>query len=176
MPYTYKFPMVSGTTTMFMFYKNKILLGKRSDGADAFAGFWSVPGGFVDAQVMENGVIVKKGECVEDTAVREIKEETNIDVSKDQLKLFGVSSNPNTDLRAHIINSLFLIELAPSQIAMMEAGDDLAEIKFATMDEIENMELAFNHKELICKAINVRSSLSYKIEKISKFFNRVIGG
>ncbi len=163
--------MVSGTTTMFMFYNDKILLGKRDINADAFAGFWSVPGGFVDAQVMEDGVIVKKGECVEDTAVREIMEETNIVVNKDQLTLFGVSSNPNTDSRAHIINNLFLVELSNKQISTMKAGDDLMEIKFVTMRDIDDMDLAFNHKELICKAIAFRNSLSYKISKLTNNYN-----
>jgi len=49
------------------FPNNKILLVKR--GTVVFKGYWALPGGRVDA-----------GETVEETVVREVKEETGLDV------------------------------------------------------------------------------------------------
>ncbi len=56
---------------------------------------WAIPGGFVDY-----------GESVENAAVREAKEETNLDV--ELIELLGVYSEPDRDPRMHTISTVFI--------------------------------------------------------------------
>lgn len=54
-------------TAIIEFQNNKILLVKR--GTVVFKGYWALPGGRVDS-----------GETIEQAVVREVKEETGLDV------------------------------------------------------------------------------------------------
>lgn len=56
---------------------------------------WALPGGFVDV-----------GETVEEAALRETKEETNLDV--ELVRQFHVYSNPNRDTRGHSVSVVFV--------------------------------------------------------------------
>lgn len=56
---------------------------------------WAIPGGFVDY-----------GESVEAAAVRETKEETNLEV--ELIHLLGVYSDPKRDPRMHTISTVFV--------------------------------------------------------------------
>ena len=77
--------------------KGQVLLQKRSDD-----GLWGNPGGSMDI-----------GESIYDTIIREIKEETNLDIKKDNLKIFNIYSGeeqhhiyPNKD-EAQFVNIIF---------------------------------------------------------------------
>jgi len=69
--------------------KGKVLLVQRA--LEPFAGKWALPGGFVE-----------EGETVEQAAVREVKEETGLDIELEGL--LGVYSDPGRDPRGHIIS------------------------------------------------------------------------
>jgi ADP-ribose pyrophosphatase YjhB (NUDIX family) len=70
---------------------NKIVLIERKH--EPFG--WAIPGGFVDY-----------GECLEDAARREAKEETSLDV---KLKfLLGVYSSPKRDPRRHTVSAVYV--------------------------------------------------------------------
>lgn len=73
----YKIPSL--TTDIFIFDDNtNFILIKRKN--DPFKNYWALPGGFVEY-----------GESVETAAIREAKEETNIDV--ELIDLVNVYSN-----------------------------------------------------------------------------------
>jgi 8-oxo-dGTP diphosphatase len=61
---------------------------------DPFKNSYALPGGFVEA-----------GETVESACIREVKEETGLDVS--DLRLIGVYSEPRRDPRGHVISIAF---------------------------------------------------------------------
>ena len=64
----------------FVFNENgKLLVIRRSDDEESFPGMLAVPGGTVEAT--ENSGLVK--DIIEDNLIREIKEETDVDVSVD---------------------------------------------------------------------------------------------
>lgn len=156
MSYTYPFPMVSAAATIVIINRDarKVLLGLRSKDTSAYPCWWSVPGGFLDAKVVDaDGNVIVPGETVEQTAVREVEEETALIITEDQLNLFRVSSNPETDKRAHVINTCFYVVVNDATAACAVAGDDLEEIWWADFDEAQNTNLAFDHNTIVSKAI-----------------------
>jgi len=72
---------------------NEVVLVKRKN--YPFKDHWAIPGGFV-----------KYNERVEDAAMREIKEETGLDIELTQI--FGVFSKPGRDPRGHIVTVCYL--------------------------------------------------------------------
>lgn len=55
---------------------------------------YAITGGFVDV-----------GESIEDATIREVKEETNLDIQS--MEQFHVYSNPKRDLRRHTVSAVF---------------------------------------------------------------------
>src|SRR5437660_3719860 len=82
-------------TVVVIEYAGKILLGRRN--MNPARGMWSFFGGYVD-----------RGEKVEDAAIREAKEETNLDVQLDALiGLYSENGSPHVLIayQASIINN-----------------------------------------------------------------------
>ncbi|WP_186430275.1 NUDIX hydrolase [Clostridium sp. BSD9I1] len=71
-----KRPLIQCGTCVIISDKNKILMQLRTDNKK-----WGLPGGSIEI-----------GEKVEETAIREVKEETGLSISLKDLKLFGVFS------------------------------------------------------------------------------------
>ncbi len=107
----------------------KILLIRR--GNPPFQGYWALPGGFVEC-----------GETVEEAVIREIKEETNLEMVIEGI--LGVYSEPDRDPRGHVVSIVFMgsAEGEPS------AGDDARESKLFDIDEVKKLRLAFDHRRI----------------------------
>lgn len=184
--YYYRFPMVSATATIALFVKgtNKVILGKRVETSDAYPNYWSLPGGFLDAKhvrtkpkgwramiayffrwiadLFEKGFKPLKpgGERVEDTAVREVFEETNLTITTDDLNLYNVHSDPNIDPRTHVVNVCYWVDV--ENIDDLQPKDDISEFMIFDLDEqpIDNLpELAFNHRLILVNAIQNRKKV-----------------
>ena len=142
--YEYPFPMVSATATLLLIYKDQVLLGRRTESREkkekVYAGFLSLPGGFLNAGQ----------EIVEETAIRECFEETSIELEFPDLHLFHVSSDPKTDPRAHVINTCYWVELMDEDVENAKAGDDLSELILTPFETLLNdqVTLAFDHIEI----------------------------
>ncbi|EGB16575.1 NUDIX hydrolase [Pseudodesulfovibrio mercurii] len=93
---------------------------------------WALPGGFVDY-----------GETCEQAAVREMKEETGLDVRL--TGLLGVYSDPNRDPRGHTMSVVYTGE--PVDPARLMAGDDAADASVFPMGQWP--ELAFDHAKIL---------------------------
>lgn len=156
MSYTYDFARPSVTATVMLFNRSteEFLAAKRGPNTSAFPNAWSLPGGFLNAKIdkkdwgfycLPKNQIIHPGETVEQTAIREVKEETNIDIEEDELQVFTVRSNPDTDPRCHVVNICYLAILDDDRFDDMEAGDDIVELKLVT-DPDETW--AFNHAEI----------------------------
>jgi bifunctional NMN adenylyltransferase/nudix hydrolase len=112
-----------------------ILLVKRK--AAPGEGLWAVPGGFVE-----------QNERLEDAAIRELSEETNIDLPpgllKGSMSEGVVFDHPGRSLRGRTFTHAFLFDLdkADSKPGMpkVKGGDDAADAKFFTFAEILAMQ------------------------------------
>jgi len=107
----------------------KIVLIKRAN--DPYKDQWALPGGIMD-----------DGETIEQTAVREAKEETGLDVKL--VKLLGVYSMPGRDPRGRTVSLLYV---ATVEGGILCADSDAKEI-MATRD-YSKMKLAFDHDQMI---------------------------
>jgi len=108
----------------------EILLVKR--GEEPFAGSWALPGGFVEC-----------GEKVEEAVSREIKEETGMEIVVNDI--LGVYSAPGRDPRGHVVSVCFTAGARGSP----QGGDDAEKAVFFPREEVLNMDLAFDHKDIL---------------------------
>jgi len=106
---------------------NGIILIKRKNPP---AG-WAIPGGFVDY-----------GETLEEAAVREMKEETSLDINLD--RQFHTYSNPDRDPRHHTVSTIFIATATGTP----EAADDAIDIGIFTKDNLPE-DIAFDHRQIL---------------------------
>lgn len=92
---------------------------------------WALPGGFVDV-----------GETVEQAAVREAKEETNLDVTLTDL--LGIYSDPTRDSRGHTVSAVYIAKGTGEP----KAQDDAANLQICD-PRIPPGELAFDHRRIL---------------------------
>lgn len=109
------------TVDIIVIRDNSLLLIKR--GNHPFINTWALPGGF------SNFI-----ESVEESAKRELKEETNLD--SDNLTLVGVYSSPGRDKRGWVVSTAFSFLLEDEQSAV--AGDDAAATAWFTISLTSN--------------------------------------
>ncbi len=98
---------------------------------------WALPGGFVDY-----------GETVEHAAVRELQEETGLEVTL--AGVLGVYSAPDRDPRQHTISVVFMG--TPVCIDDLQAGDDALEAFFFPLNALP-APVVFDHAGIIADFI-----------------------
>jgi 8-oxo-dGTP diphosphatase len=120
-------------TALIPFPNEKILLIKRR--TLPFKGYWALPGGRVDP-----------GETVEQTIVREVKEETGLDVAVvrkiGEYHEQGVQDGVEYDYYP----ACFLVKTLSGEIKKQES--EIEEIKLFRLDEVPET-LAFEHTQMI---------------------------
>ena len=92
----------------------------------------AIPGGFVDI-----------GETVENAVIREMKEETTLDITIESL--LGVYSDPSRDERFHTASIVYICKAYGTP----KAADDAKEVYVYKLDEIPLDKLVFDHKKII---------------------------
>ncbi len=136
--YCYRYPHAAITADCVIFgftgKELKILLIER--GNEPYLGYWALPGGFM-----------RIDETIEQTAARELAEETNLkNVYLDQFRVF---SRVERDPRERVVTVAFIALVRPTDYQLL-AGDDAANAIWFNYDMLP--PLAFDHREIICEA------------------------
>jgi len=103
---------------------DSFLLAKRNK--SSYFGKWVIPGGGIDW-----------GETIEEAAIREIKEETNLDIRIIKLICFKEIIHPSENY-----HSIVFFHLAEPLNDELKAADDSEEVGFFTIDQIKKMDTA----------------------------------
>jgi len=116
--------------TVLLFHKdNKVLLAKRA--VDPQKGYWDVPGGFIE-----------NGETAEESAIREGKEETNLDIRI--IKYLGSYPDIYGNTLLPTLVFIYQVEEKNNDYQQMKAQDDVAELKWFELDNLPN-QFAFDN-------------------------------
>lgn len=100
----------------------KFLLGKRNK--KNYHGYWVIPGGGV-----------RWGETIKQAAIREIKEETGLDI--EIVKLIGHQEVMNLPENYHTV---VFYHLARPNHLNLRPSDDLSEVGFFSIEEIKGLD------------------------------------
>lgn len=134
MAYTYKYPRPAVTADCVVMTREtepKVLLIKR--GNEPFKGWWAFPGGFMDMD-----------ETLEECAIRELREETGIEMTEDDIMAFGTFSAVDRDPRGRTISKAYLVTVdKPIEV---KGQDDAVKAEWFNINELP--ELAFDHEEM----------------------------
>jgi 8-oxo-dGTP diphosphatase len=117
-------------------HNNQIVLIQRLNEPLGMA----IPGGFVDY-----------GESIENAAIREAKEETNLDVKL--IKQFKTYSDPKRDPRFHTISTVFIATANGTPVA----GDDAKTCKIYSLDMLPD-NLVFDHSNILNEYITYKKT------------------
>ena len=117
--------------------EGKILLEKRK--SEPGRGKWSIPGGLVEL-----------GESTERAVVREVREETGLEVEKPEL--FDVVDNVELDedgrIKYHFVMIDYFVKL---RSGVLKASSDAEELKWVPLDEVERYDLTKTFRAFIQK-------------------------
>jgi len=149
MSFTYRYARPALTADCVVFALDdedlKVLLIQRAN--EPFKGEWALPGGFAEV-----------GECLDDTARRELQEETGLkNIFLEQLYTF---SAPERDPREHVVSVAYyaLVNLADHPVA---AASDAREAAWFGLDDVP--KLAFDHALILQTAYErLRGKISYQ--------------
>ncbi len=100
-----------------------------------FQDYYALPGGFIE-----------KGENAKKALVREVKEETNLDVKI--LHKIGFYTEEGRDPRGNIHSTAYKCSII-GDIAQMKSGDDSKEVELIPKNKLQFIKLAFDHKEIL---------------------------
>ena len=138
--YTYKYPHPAVTADCIVFVcqneKTQVLLIKR--GSEPCKDMWALPGGFMNID-----------ESAEEAAIRELKEETGIDVK--EVTQVGAYSKVDRDPRERVITIAFYTVIDNPVKAVGQ--DDAKQAEWFTLDNLPT--LAFDHSEILSAAIGM---------------------
>jgi 8-oxo-dGTP diphosphatase len=103
---------------------------------------WALPGGFVDY-----------GEPLEQSAIREAREETSLDI--ELVEQFHTYSDPQRDPRQHSISTVFIARAS----GVPRAADDARSLDLFTENTLPN-PLVFDHAEIVRDYFRYKNGIS----------------
>jgi len=132
---------IGSSATIFDSSRRKVLLTRRTDN-----GLWCLPGGGMDP-----------GESIAETCIREVREETGLEVHI--TRLTGVYSSPNwlteypDGSRVQIVALNFEAEVLGGNLTL---NDEVSEFGYFTIQEIEKLEMIVHHRQRVIDAFELQ--------------------
>jgi len=113
--------------------KGNVVLIKRK--YPPYQGFYALPGGSVE-----------KGEKSKEALVREVREETNLNV--DIIEKIGIYDQEKRDPRGNVHSTAYRC-IVIGNISEMQTGEETEEVKLFSKEQVKDMALAFDHKNML---------------------------
>jgi 8-oxo-dGTP diphosphatase len=137
--YSYRYPRAALSVDAIVFVKDPfyVLLIRR--GREPYKGKWALPGGFVEMN-----------ELLEESCIRELKEETGLSLK--EMQQFKVYDSINRDPRGRTISVVYFAELVSPFKA--EAGDDADLAGWFSFFALPPM--AIDHQQIVLDFFNER--------------------
>ena len=139
------FLLQDGAAAVLVNDKKQILLQSRADRDK-----WGLPGGCQEL-----------GETIEETIIREIKEETNLTVKKEDLKLIALVSGPtrrNEYPNGDVVINNTALYCVQKYIGKLKWNEESKQLKFFDIDHLPKKQ---NDPDLIEKYINYINRTSF---------------
>lgn len=133
----YDKPSVTVDIVVFNEDETEVLMIRR--GEHPYMNYYALPGGFV-----------RRNETVEEAAIRELKEETGLSIKT--VNPVAVFSTPGRDPRGWVISMAYKVKVSKDDVKVVY-GDDAIDAKWVIMEELEKEAVAFDHKDIIAKAM-----------------------
>lgn len=155
-PITQNFPFIyrgkelwysrSVATTGFVFCKNSedkwcVLANQRGNGTPDYQGYWNVPCGYLEYNVSG-----------EENIIKEIQEECGITIPIEKVKFYGVNSSPKENKQNVSLRYTSVLEGITDDYKLSSENseeNEVSEIKWVLVEDVDNYDWAFNHLELI---------------------------
>jgi 8-oxo-dGTP diphosphatase len=143
--YNYAFEIANGkairvilmVVDTVIYTDTEVLMIKRKN--PPFAAHWALPGGFIDP-----------GETPKQAAIRELVEETGLEVSA--LNFVGEYKTPGRDPRMENVWS-YAFSLHVDAKESVQAGDDASQAEWIPIKQLNKLKLAFDHADIIKQAL-----------------------
>jgi len=120
-------------------------------GNEPFAGRLALPGGFL-----------RGDESLDETAARELSEETGVDASSLHLQQVGVYSAPDRDPRVPRVITCAYLAIAPD-LPLPTPGSDARSAQWLPVSGAQRIGLAFDHDHLLEDAVELaRNDLQFR--------------
>lgn len=121
------------STAIIPYPDNKILLIKRN--TRPFVGFWALPGGRMDP-----------GETIDQTVIREVKEETGLDVKIVRVVGEYVERGAREEIEYEYYPTCFVVEPVGGELKKQDS--EIQEMKLFSLDDLPK-PLAFEHEKML---------------------------
>lgn len=138
----------------------QVLLVRRRDDARAGAGQWALPGGFVRSDAPPGERWAPGRESLRDACVREVREETGLDLGplRDALTLVGEREGGGRDPRdtdeRWVRSAAFALLLeGPAAEAPVAGGDDAGDAQWIDLERLAAIPLAFDHGRILAEGL-----------------------
>lgn len=122
-----------------------VLANKRGDGTPDFQGYWNVPCGYLDFN-----------ETTKESISREVLEETGVYVPSEQFDFYCFEDSPKANRQNISFRYTSFLEGTCDEYTFSQDGNEeneVSEIKWIPIDEINDYNWAFNHDSLISEFI-----------------------
>jgi len=147
--------LFKGVVNLIIRQDNKVLLYFRNDGFFNYdGGWWVLPAGHIE-----------QGETAKHAAIREAKEEMDIDIAEQDINCVHVMSNLAS--RTEGFDFFFEVYKYNGTIRNCE-GDKCVEMKYFSFDEIEKLKNVVSPTRIALKAISEKRFYSECIRYNSK--------